>query len=362
MADQFIEDIFVGSEIGYLKAVDLRKNTFNNVAKPPSPSESADQKTQEICGMCWKNSERNQMLLGLRSGLVKTYDVEQSTFVDERDCDVKDTHFTGLFCYNRLKSKLEVIFQECDIITTTHILLGQEAKQNDLKIWDLNKSGENIFKAKNVRNDTLDLRVPVWVTDLGFLPSAGSPKVVTGTGYHQLRLYDTAAKNRPVFSMDFEDCPISSLCVTDQENTFIVGNTAGTMSVVDLRKGQAVGNFKGFAGSIRCIEYCEETRRVAACGLDRFLRVYDLKSRKLLQKVYLKTRLNCLLFSSVENQNKRSQLSQECQETMQDNNNLRKRERTTNIDDDDKEEVDRIWESMEVVKTDSAKHSKESRK
>jgi len=34
------------------------------------------------------------MLLGLRSGLVKTYDVEQSAFVDERDCDVKDTHFT----------------------------------------------------------------------------------------------------------------------------------------------------------------------------------------------------------------------------------------------------------------------------
>ena len=55
-------------------------------------------------------------------------------------------------------------------------------------------------------------------------------------------------------------------------------------------------------------------------------------------------------------------MSQECQETMQDNNNLRKRERTTNIDNDDKEEVDRIWESMEVVKTDSAKHSKESRK
>lgn len=49
--------------------------------------------------------------------------------------------------------------------------------------------------------------------------------------------------------------------------------------------GQSVGSFKGFAGSVRCIEYCHETDCIAACGLDRFLRVYDFKSRNLLQKV-----------------------------------------------------------------------------
>lgn len=49
--------------------------------------------------------------------------------------------------------------------------------------------------------------------------------------------------------------------------------------------GQVVGHFKGFAGGIRCIEYCEERGQVAACGLDRFLRVYDVRSRGLLNKV-----------------------------------------------------------------------------
>lgn len=53
--------------------------------------------------------------------------------------------------------------------------------------------------------------------------------------------------------------------------------------------GQVVGHFKGFAGGIRCIEYCEERGQVAACGLDRFLRVYDVKSRGLLNKVWGKT-------------------------------------------------------------------------
>lgn len=67
-----------------------------------------------------------------------------------------------------------------------------------------------------VRNDTLDLHVPVWVTSLGFLPNTGS-RVITGTGYHQIRLYDTSAKKRPVLSVDFEDCPISALAVTNQD-------------------------------------------------------------------------------------------------------------------------------------------------
>jgi hypothetical protein len=42
-----------------------------------------------------------QLLLGLRNGLVKTFDVDQSTFIEERDCDVQDSHLVGLYCYDR---------------------------------------------------------------------------------------------------------------------------------------------------------------------------------------------------------------------------------------------------------------------
>lgn len=37
---------------------------------------------------------------------------------------------------------------------------------------------------------------------------------------------------------------------------------------------------------------------VASCGLDRFLRIHSLEDRKLQHKVYLKSRLNCLLLAS----------------------------------------------------------------
>ena len=38
-----------------------------------------------------------------------------------------------------------------------------------------------------VKHDFLDLRVPVWVTEIGFTPASGAqPTVAVGTGYHQV--------------------------------------------------------------------------------------------------------------------------------------------------------------------------------
>ena len=63
-----------------------------------------------------------------------------------------------------------------------------------------------------------DLQVPVWVTDLGFLPGQGvQSRVVVGTGYHRVRLYDTKTQRRPVLSFDFGESPISAVAVTDDE-------------------------------------------------------------------------------------------------------------------------------------------------
>lgn len=56
-------------------------------------------------------------------------------------------------------------------------------KENPLKIWDIEK-GEKIFIAKNVRPDELQLRVPIWVNDIRFIPK--SQNIVTVTGKHQV--------------------------------------------------------------------------------------------------------------------------------------------------------------------------------
>lgn len=57
-----------------------------------------------------------------------------------------------------------------------------------------------------------------------------------------------------------------------------------------------VGRFVGPCGSVRQIVKHEYLPVIACVGLDRMLRTYDINSRKQLDCVYLKQRLNCMLF------------------------------------------------------------------
>ena len=66
-----------------------------------------------------------------------------------------------------------------------------------------------------VRSDALDLRVPVWDNQMAFTPDSGpQPILVVGTGYGNVRLYDTRAQRRPVFSTKYGNEPITALDIT----------------------------------------------------------------------------------------------------------------------------------------------------
>ena len=97
---------------------------------------------------------------------------------------------------------------------------------------------------------------------------------------------------------------MTSLCQIDS-NRIILGDSAGYMHTLDLRRisnkhGRSisanVGRFNGPAGSVRKIVKHESLPIVACVGLDRMLRTYDVNTRKQLDCVYLKQRLNCMLF------------------------------------------------------------------
>ena len=61
-------------------------------------------------------------------------------------------------------------------------------KENRLQLWDVSRPDANpVFAAKNVKPDMLELRVPVWVTDICF-PDALSPSTVaTVSRYGHIR-------------------------------------------------------------------------------------------------------------------------------------------------------------------------------
>ncbi|KAF5925997.1 hypothetical protein HPG69_016033 [Diceros bicornis minor] len=174
-------------------------------------------------------------------------------------------------------------------------------KENALKVWDLQGSEEPVFRAKNVRNDWLDLRVPIWDQDIQFLPA--SQKLVTCTGYHQVRVYDPASpQRRPVLEATYGEYPLTAMTLTPGGNSVIVGNTHGQLAEIDLRQGRLVGCLKGLAGSVRGLQCHPSKPLLASCGLDRVLRVHRIRNpRGLEHKVYLKSQLNCLLLSGRDN-------------------------------------------------------------
>ena len=53
-------------------------------------------------------------------------------------------------------------------------------------MWDVTNSAAPVFRAKNVKHDALNMRVPVWVTDIAFVPRTDSHVVAIGTAYGQV--------------------------------------------------------------------------------------------------------------------------------------------------------------------------------
>lgn len=70
------------------------------------------------------------------------------------------------------------------------------------------------------------------------------------------------------------------------------------MEMIDLRKTQPTKKYRNFNGTIKEITIHGKT--VASCGLDRFVRIHDISTSKLLNRIYLKSRANCLLYSKHE--------------------------------------------------------------
>ncbi|XP_069501264.1 WD repeat-containing protein 74 [Ambystoma mexicanum] len=341
--------VWVGTETGILKGVNLHRKQATNYTELSNLT-----RDQEICAMCWGDEQESEVLLGCRNGTVKVFSTEKGKFTEFRDCTGGEGPFRGLAIHDSalitcVESGLLKVWREGGPENVEANVgpgiskmrqnpvkphcVSTGGKENCLKIWDLENPKSPVFKAKNVSNDWLDLRVPVWVRDMQFLP--GSEKIVTCTSYHQVRLYDPSCpKRRPVLEASFDEHPLTALSLTPDASSVVVGNTHGNIAVIDLRQGRLLKCLKGFAGSIRSIQCHPSMPLVASCGLDRFLRVHNIEDKKLQHKVYLKSRLNCLLMTRREKWEEEEVLL------------------SPTSQDEVKEEEDEVWTAMETV-TDS---------
>lgn len=342
-------DVFVGSETGLLKGINVSKAEWSNL----HDTESVD-KSKEIVSLCWKDETETDVCIGSKNRTVTVWNSATRTFSDSFTLGTEDSKLRGVRLLNgdyvscvdtglvRLWKDGEVeteINAGKDVFTfeqnpSERNLFATGGKENELKIWDIELTENPKFTAKNVRNDWLNLRVPVWVTCARFLPK--SEKIFTATGHHQVRMYDMKAQRRPVLDMSFDEYPITALSLCPKnENEVVVGNTVGKLAVLDVRKGRPVQVFKGLAGAIRAVEHHSTLPVIVSCGLDRYLHIHS-RDDKSQQKIYLKSRLSSLLLKSSWDVGNDGDNEEEV---------VVKTEVVSDEDDDE------IWGKMEVVQT-----------
>ncbi|KAI3986427.1 hypothetical protein MKX01_037709 [Papaver californicum] len=168
----------------------------------------------------------------------------------------------------------------------------------EINVWDL-ESCTKIWNAKSPKKDSLDIFTPTWFTAATFLSKDDHRKIVTGTNSHQVRLYDISAQRRPVISFDFRETAIKSITEDLDGHTIYFGTGGGDLASVDMRTGKVLGCFIGkCSGSIRSIVRHPEFPIIASCGLDSYLRIWDVKTHQPLSSVFLKQHLTKVVFDS----------------------------------------------------------------
>lgn len=344
-------DVFVGSETGLLKGINVSKAEWSNL----HDTESVD-KSKEIVSLCWKDETETDVCIGSKNRTVTVWNSATLTFSDSFTLGTEDSKLRGVRLLNSdyvscVDTGLVRLWKDGEVETEINAgkdvftfeqnpsernLFATGGKENELKIWDIELTENPKFTAKNVRNDWLNLRVPVWVTCARFLPK--SEKIFTATGHHQVRMYDMKAQRRPVLDLSFDEYPITALSLCPKnENEVVVGNTVGKLAVLDVRKGRPVQVFKGLAGAIRAVEHHPTLPVIVSCGLDRYLHIHSTDDKSQ-QKIYLKSRLSSLLLKS-------------SWDVGNDGDNEEEVVVKTEVVSDEDGNDDEIWGKMEVVQT-----------
>ena len=387
-------NVIVGSETGLLKGVSI--NPKMCLAKNFLNMQHLERK-HEITAMAWGNEDETEVLLGLRGHIIRSFNPDDKIFsstIDfDKDCGkvvgiarCNDALVTAcesgvirvwsdpnekvntidfeLGCSGKLKSdnfkdedckqkhlvslKVERALHVMRQVPNTN-LIATGGKENDLQLWDVSnlKKGP-LFRAKNVPHDNLELRVPVWLTDICFTDNQSANKIAVVSRYGHIRLYDTRGnQRRPVLAMEWPDEILTAASSTSTEHEIIVGSSTGFIAQYDLRmthKGLR-RKYRGCTGGIRSIDSHKSHNYFAAVGLDRFLRVFDINQPKPVQKIYLKSRLNHVLLSK---KFEPTALPQPCTKT-------KTQKKKISVENSTKEDGDEFWAKLPVIRSSDGK-------
>jgi ribosome biogenesis protein NSA1 len=166
-------------------------------------------------------------------------------------------------------------------------------KDTNLQLLDI-ENQKVIWKARNVKNDYLDLAVPICDMDCAF---RSETQCFVVNSYRKVRLYDLKENPRPARDYQWEKDKYPFMnCVLSQDRRYLyVSDTAGSVFVLDTRKEfKMVGKLKGTLGSVTAMAISQANPYLITVSLDRYARVYNTNTNQLFRKIYLKNKLNAV--------------------------------------------------------------------
>lgn len=164
----------------------------------------------------------NNLIAGIGNGQIQSVSLEAE---EEEDAEeAPKTTASVLFTTGDNIDHLRQCAAAPNIVAT-----GGKARQNNLKVYDLSGDGKQIFNSKNLPNDYLQLEVPVWDSDIGFVD--GPSVLATCSRHGYVRLYDTRKQRRPVTHFASEEHGMSFAALVARGNYIYTGTTMGALKV-----------------------------------------------------------------------------------------------------------------------------------
>lgn len=129
-----------------------------------------------------------EILVGYVEPVVKVYESQLKSFTGNHTFEhgpiVGLTKFNGTIVSGMANGKIQIDHKKPTFLETGDamsrmrqcaverklIASGGQKQQNNLKVWNL-ESNQCVFRTKHVPNDLIQLEVPIWDNDFGFIDS-----------------------------------------------------------------------------------------------------------------------------------------------------------------------------------------------
>lgn len=274
----------------------------------------------EVTSLIFGRTE-NEIVAGYRNGTVAFFNTEVNKFDNKKIKNIEgDGAVTGLGCVentiviarcdgiiNLWKNKKDKDFfsinldekgtLDCMVSNKSRKnVIGTGGQFNDMKLWDI-ETKQCIFKAKSLGHDELNLPIPTSIRGISFFEEESLSACATREGH--VLLYDERAQRKPVVKFLEKKASYTTISPAYRERQCVVGTTRGYMQHLDLKTNKCLRTFTSFTGSVTSIECDPMDSVVAATSLDRHLRIFNLETKELLHKVYLKQNLTKLLMRPI---------------------------------------------------------------